>query len=89
MSGASLTTLAVICFVGQWNDYMWPLIVGKNESVRMLTVALGVFRSQTPQGMPDWGGLMAGTTLAIIPTLVLFLALGRRIVDSVNFSGFR
>lgn len=89
MSGASLMTLAVISFVGQWNDYMWPLIVGKDESVRMLTVALGVFRSQTPQGMPDWGGLMAGTTLAIIPTLGLFLALGRRIVDSINFSGFR
>ena len=38
---------------------------------------------------PDWGGLMAGTTLAIVPTLVLFLALGRRIVNSINFSGFR
>jgi multiple sugar transport system permease protein len=89
MSAASLTTLAVIVFVGQWNDYMWPLIVGKDESVRLLTVALGVFRSQTPQGMPDWGGLMAGTTLAILPTIALFLALGRRIVDSINFSGFR
>jgi multiple sugar transport system permease protein len=89
MSAASLTTLAVICFVGQWNDYMWPLIVGKDESVRMLTVALGVFRSQTPQGSPDWGGLMAGTTMAILPTVALFVALGRRIVDSVNFSGFR
>jgi multiple sugar transport system permease protein len=89
MSAASLTTLAVIVFVGQWNDYMWPLIVGKDESVRLLTVALGVFRSQTPQGMPDWGGLMAGTTLAILPTAALFAALGRRIVNSVNFSGFR
>jgi len=89
MSAASLTTLAVIVFVGQWNDYMWPLIVGKDESVRLLTVALGIFRSQTPQGMPDWGGLMAGTTLAILPTTALFAALGRRIVDSINFSGFR
>jgi multiple sugar transport system permease protein len=39
--------------------------------------------------MPDWGGLMAGTTLAILPTAALFAALGRRIVNSVNFSGFR
>jgi len=89
MSAASLTTLAVIVFVGQWNDYMWPFIVGKDESVRLLTVALGVFRSQTPQGMPDWGGLMAGTMLAILPTVALFAALGRRIVNSINFSGFR
>ena len=89
ISVTSLTTLAVISFVGQWNDYMWPLIVGKDERVRLLTVALGVFRSQTPQGNPDWGGLMAGTTLAIVPTLILFLVFGRKIVNSINFSGFR
>jgi multiple sugar transport system permease protein len=89
MGASSLTTLAVIVFVGQWNDYMWPLIVGKDESVRLLTVALGVFRSQMPQGSPDWGGLMAGTTLAILPTMALFAALGRKVVDSVDFNGFR
>jgi multiple sugar transport system permease protein len=63
--------------------------VGKSEKVRLLTVALGVFRSQTPQGMPDWGGLMAGTTMAIVPTMVLFFVFGRRIVNSINFTGFR
>jgi multiple sugar transport system permease protein len=89
ISSTSLTTLAVISFITQWNDYMWPLIVGKDERVRLLTVALGVFRSQTPQGNPDWGGLMAGTTLAIVPTLVLFIVLGKKIVNSINFSGFR
>jgi multiple sugar transport system permease protein len=81
--------LSVITFITQWNDYMWPLIVGKDEKVRLLTVALGVFRSQTPQGSPDWGGLMAGTTLAIIPTLLLFIIFGKKIVNSINFSGFR
>jgi multiple sugar transport system permease protein len=89
ISSSSLATLAVITFIGQWNDYMWPLIVGKDEKVRLLTVALGVFRSQTPQGNPDWGGLMAGTTLAIIPTLILFTIFGKKIVNSINFSGFR
>jgi multiple sugar transport system permease protein len=89
MSGTSLVALAVITFITQWNDYMWPLIVGKDEGVRLLTVALGVFRSQTPNGLPDWGGLMAGTALAIVPTLAIFAAFGRRIVDSINFSGFR
>jgi multiple sugar transport system permease protein len=89
ISSSSLATLAVITFIGQWNDYMWPLIVGKDEKVRLLTVALGVFRSQTPQGNPDWGGLMAGTTLAIIPTLILFIIFGKKIVNSINFSGFR
>jgi len=84
-----LITLAILTFVGSWNDYLWPLLVGRGENVRVLTVALGIFRSQTPQGQPDWAGLMAGALVSIAPTLVLFMVFGRRVVDSVQFSGFR
>ena len=59
----ALTTLAIVTLIGTWNNYLWPLIIGSDESVRVLTVALGIFRSQTPQGSPDWTGLMAGTTI--------------------------
>jgi len=85
----ALTTLAVITLMGTWNNYLWPLIVGSDANVRVLTVALGIFRSQTPQGSPDWTGLMAGTTLAIIPTFIIFMFLGRRILDSIQFTGFK
>jgi len=89
LSMTAITTLAIITFIYSWNDYLWPLLVGKSEGVRMLTVALGVFRQQGAQNLPDWAGLMAGTTLAILPTLVLFLALGRRVINSIGFTGFR
>ena len=89
VSQPSLVTLGIITFITAWNEYLWPLVVGKDESVRVLTVALGVFRSQTPQGAPDWTGLMAGTALAVIPTLLLFLFLGRRVLDSIQFTGFK
>jgi multiple sugar transport system permease protein len=89
ISQPAVATLAIITFINQWNDYLWPLIVGRDEGSRLLTVALGIFRSQTPNGAPDWGGLMAGTTLALLPTLALFLAFGKRVVNSVGFSGFR
>ncbi|WP_420642426.1 carbohydrate ABC transporter permease [Candidatus Leptofilum sp.] len=89
ISRPPLITLGIITFIQSWNEYLWPLIVGKEEGVRVLTVALGIFRSQTPQGAPDWSGLMAGTTLAIIPTLILFFVLGRRVLDSIQFTGFK
>jgi len=89
ISQTALTTLAIITFINQWNDYMWPLIVAKDEAVRQLTVALGIFRSQTPNGAPDWGGLMAGTALALVPTMTLFMVFGKRVVNSLGFSGFR
>jgi multiple sugar transport system permease protein len=55
----------------------------------MLTVAIGVFRQQGAQNAPDWAGLMAGTTLAIVPVLVLFLVFGKRVINSIGFTGFR
>jgi multiple sugar transport system permease protein len=89
LSRPPLITLAILTFIGSWNEYLWPLLVGRDEEVRVLSVALSIFRSQTPQGAPDWGGLMAGAALAIIPTIILFLVLGRKVVDSIQFSGFK
>ncbi len=85
----ALTTIAIITLIGTWNNYLWPLIIGSDARVRVLTVALGIFRTQTPQGAPDWTGLMAGTTLAIIPTFLIFMLLGRKILDSIQFTGFK
>jgi len=89
MSAAPVTTLGLLTFIASWNDYFWPLLVGQTENSRVLTVALGVFRSQTPQGSPDWAGLMAASLLAALPILILFLALGRWIVNSIGFTGLK
>lgn len=89
LSQPPLITLGIITFITHWNDYLWPLLVGRSESVRVLTVALGVFKSQTPQGAPDWTGLMSGTILSVIPILVIFLLVGRRVVDSIGFTGIK
>jgi multiple sugar transport system permease protein len=89
ISGPPIATLAILTFVGTWNAYLWPYLVGNDESVRVLTVALAIFRSQTPQGAPDWTGLMAATIVSMIPTLVIFLLLGRRVVNNIQFTGFK
>jgi len=89
LSSAPLTTLAILTFISSWNEYFWPLLVGQDDSVRVLTVALGVFKSQTPQGSPDWAGLMAATLVAAVPVMLLFLAFGKRIVNSIQFSGIK
>jgi len=89
MSTAPVTTLAILTFIATWNDYFWPLLVGNNEQTRVLTVALGVFRSQTPSGSPDWAGLMAATLIAAAPVLVLFFAFARKIIDSIGYSGVK
>lgn len=89
MAEGPVLMLGIITFITQWNDYLWPFLVGRAENVRVLTVALSVFRSQTPQGSPDWPGLMAGTLLASIPIMIIFIFLGRRLSESIQFTGVK
>jgi multiple sugar transport system permease protein len=86
-AAAPIATLALLTFMGQWNEYFWPLLVGTSEESRVLTVGLGVFKSQSPQGAPDWSGLMAATLVSATPVLILFAIFGKKIVNSIGFNG--
>ena len=89
MSSAPITTLAILTYIGAWNEYFWPLLVSSDTSSRPLTLALGIFRSQTPGGSPDWPGLMAMTLLAALPIMILYMVFGRKVVNSIQFSGIK
>jgi multiple sugar transport system permease protein len=89
MSAAPLTTLAVLTYITAWNEYMWPLVTGDSDNVRPLTVALNAFKSATPQLAPPWAPLMAGTFLAAVPIIILFMLMARRMVDAIGFSGIK
>ena len=89
MSAAPLATLAVLTYITAWHEYMWPLVTGDSENVRVLTVALNAFKSSTPTIAPPWAPLMAATFLASLPLIVLFMAMARRMVDAIGFSGIK
>ncbi|MFD7500406.1 carbohydrate ABC transporter permease [Streptomyces sp. NPDC059850] len=89
MAGAPIATLSVLTYMTSWNDYFWPLMVSYSESSRVLTVALSIFRAQSPQSGVDWAGLMSATLVAALPMLLLFAAFARRIINSVGFTGIK
>jgi len=89
MSSTPVFTLALLTYITAWGEYFWPLLVGRADDSRVLTVALGIFRSQTPQTGPDWAGLMAGTLVAALPIFVLFILFGRKLVDNLGYSGIK
>jgi len=89
MSRGPLITVALTTSVWAWKDFLWPLLVGRGEQTRVLTVALGVFLQQSPNTQPDWTGLMAASTLSVLPVLALLVFLGKRLVQSLNFTGIK
>lgn len=82
-----LATVAMLTGIGAWNEFFWPYIVSPGEAHQVLPVALQAFKAQSPQGQVDWTGLMAASAVALLPTLVLLVVAGRRVVESVQFSG--
>jgi sn-glycerol 3-phosphate transport system permease protein len=65
----SLVTLGVYGFLTSWNMYLWPLLSTTNDSVR--TVQIGLKQLQTQEQLNDWGVIMAGAIIVVIPTLIL------------------
>jgi multiple sugar transport system permease protein len=89
MASTPIITLSVLTYITAWNDYFWPLMVSYSDSSRVLTVALAIFRAQTPATGVDWSGLTAATLIAALPMLVLFGCFARRIVSSIGFTGIK
>jgi multiple sugar transport system permease protein len=81
-----LVTLALITVVSQWNNFMWPLVITSGGKWQVLTVATAGLQSRYNA---QWTLVMAATTVAIVPLIVLFVALGRRIVRSIVITGLK
>jgi len=69
-----VVTLAVLTFMGAWNDFMWPLIVLTEQRVQTLPVALAALSREHVQ---DAELMMAGAVVTVLPVLLLFLGLQR------------
>jgi multiple sugar transport system permease protein len=81
-----LVTLSLITVVSQWNSFMWPLVITSGAKWQVLTVATAGLQSRFNA---QWTLVMAATTVAIVPLIVLFVALGRHIVRSIVVTGLK
>jgi multiple sugar transport system permease protein len=81
-----LVTLGLITVVAQWNNFMWPLVITSGSQWRVVTVATAGMQSQYDG---QWTLVMAATTVAIVPLIVAFVALGRHIVSSIVVTGIK
>jgi multiple sugar transport system permease protein len=81
-----LVTLALITVVSQWNNFMWPLVITSGGEWQVLTVATAGLQSRYNA---QWTLVMAATTVAIVPLILLFVASGRHIVRSIVVTGLK
>lgn len=79
--GPALGTLGLITFIGSWNNFIGPLIVIRD--MEMYTVPLAL-RSLQGTGQIPWGPISAGSAIAVLPLLVLFMLASRRLIEGLT-----
>ncbi|WP_327575610.1 MULTISPECIES: hypothetical protein [unclassified Streptomyces] len=73
-------------FLSTCNSFLWPLTVAKDSDLWVVQAGMSQFQNQYGG---DWSLIMAGSLVAAVPTLLLFLVLQRQIVESVKASGLK
>jgi multiple sugar transport system permease protein len=86
LAAPALAALGVFVFLHFWNSFFWPLVV--TNSMEMRTVPIGIALFQGRDSI-QWNLMMAATTLAVIPTLLVFLVAQRYFVRGIMLSGIK
>ena len=87
LCGPALATLAVLTFLGNWNSFLWPLVVASTEDMYTLPVALALF--SVGQQESNVGLQMAGAVVVVLPIVVLFFAMQRYIIRGIATTGLK
>jgi multiple sugar transport system permease protein len=83
----ALATLGILTFLTSWNNLLWPLVVAQSEERYTLPVALAIFA--VGENRSDYGLLMAGSVVIIVPVLLVFIILQRHFVRGIATTGIK
>ena len=86
LSKPALATLAIFTFIGSWNDFVWPLIITNDISMRTLPVGLTIFQGRYNL---EYGLTMAAAAISTIPMIIAFLLFQRRITEGIAMQGLK
>jgi multiple sugar transport system permease protein len=81
LSRPAIATVAILAFIGAWNNFLWPLIVV--TSTNMMTVPVGLVTIQSSYGL-RYAQIMAGAVMAALPMLIVFALFQRQIVEGMS-----
>jgi multiple sugar transport system permease protein len=81
-----LATLAIFSFIGAWNEFFWPLVIMLREDMQTLPVALANLNGQFNT---DWGLLMAGSVLVVVPVILVFLLAQKHYIKGIAAGGVK
>lgn len=86
LSKPAIATLAVFHFMYNWNDFLWPLLITSSTQMRTLPTGLALF---VGQHVVEYGVVMAGSVLTLLPLLIAFLFAQRYFIQGIAMTGIK
>ncbi|MFF1733814.1 carbohydrate ABC transporter permease [Streptomyces sp. NPDC058247] len=81
-----IASLGALSFIEAWNSFLWPLMIGQDPDSWTVQIALSSFLTSQTVNLPE---LFAGTAVAILPLVIMFLVAQRHIVQGIAMSGLK
>ncbi|MGW6400316.1 carbohydrate ABC transporter permease [Streptomyces sp. NPDC055134] len=81
-----IASLGALSFIEAWNSFLWPLMIGQDPESWTVQIALSSFLTSQTVNLPE---LFAGTVVAILPLVIMFLVAQRHIVQGIAMSGLK
>lgn len=82
----AIAALCIFNFIGNWNAYIWPLIIASGRDFYTLPVGLNFFRGEATT---EWEKIMTGASLATVPLMIVFLLFQRQIIKGIALTGLK
>ncbi len=86
LSRSTVVTMGLFTFLFVWNDFLWPLLVANDESMRTIQIGLQIFSGRY---QVEWTYMMAGTVTATVLPLILFLLAQKQFISGLTRSGLK
>ena len=86
LSRSAISALAIFAFMQAWMAFIWPLILATEREMYTMEVGLSIFQRRFTV---EYGGITAGSTISILPILIVFLLLRRHIIRGITLTGLR
>ncbi|MBY0689370.1 carbohydrate ABC transporter permease [Microbacterium marinilacus] len=87
LCGPAVATLTILTFLSSWNNFLWPLVVATSEDRYTLPVALALY--SVGQNAAQYGLMMAGAVIVVVPVLVVFVLLQRHFIQGIALTGIK
>jgi len=86
LSASAIGALGILAFMQAWMAFIWPLILATSREMYTMEVGLAMFQQRFTI---EYGGVLAGSTISILPIIIVFLILRRNIIEGMTLTGLK